>query len=107
MAGLLITGAAVGAADELRGPGVPEAAAAGGFCGVLLLAALAGFLQADKPSTNNSGKSADRMSINEVMAFSLALGKNKRFLVMRLSAAVAASQCEAPDQLFMRQSRRP
>jgi hypothetical protein len=36
------------------------------------------------------------------MAFSLALGKNKRFLALRWRATEAASLCEARDQLFMR-----
>jgi hypothetical protein len=41
------------------------------------------------------------------MAFSLTVGKNKRFLATRLSAPVVASLCEARDQPFVRQSRRP
>ena len=66
IAGLLMTGGAVGdpAADELAGPGVPEAAGADWFCDVLLSPPVAGFLQADKPSATNSGKSTNRMSIN-------------------------------------------
>ena len=77
-----MTGAAAGAAaaDEREGPGVTEAAAADWFWAGLLLAAVAGFLQADKPSAKSSGKNADRMSINEVKAFSLRSGKNKLFL---------------------------
>ena len=76
-----MTGAAGGAAaDEWEGPGVTEAAAVDWFWTVLLLAAVAGFLQADKPRAKSSGKNADRMSINEVKGFSLTIGKNKLFL---------------------------
>jgi hypothetical protein len=72
----------VATADEPEVPGVTEAAAADWFGAALLLlvAAVAGFLQADKPSAKTNGRSANRMSINEVMAFSLPSEKNKRFL---------------------------
>jgi hypothetical protein len=79
-----MTGATPGdvAADELEDLGVAEAAAEDWFCTGSLLVPVAGFLQADNPSAKRSGKNANRMSINEVKAFSLTLGKNKRFLVL-------------------------
>jgi hypothetical protein len=79
-----MTGATAGdvAADEVEDLGVAEAAEEDWFWTGSLLVPVAGFLQADNPSAKRSGKNANRMSINEVKAFSLTLGKNKRFLVL-------------------------
>src|SRR5664279_938531 len=79
-----MTGAAAGgvATDEVEDLGATEAATADWFWTGSLLVPVAGFLQADNPSAKRSGKNANRMSINEVKAFSLTLGKNKRFLAL-------------------------
>ena len=77
-----MTGAAAGAAAaaELDGPGVTDATAADWFGAEVLLLAISFFLQVGKLSAKNNGRNANRVSINEVKAFSLTREKNKRFL---------------------------
>ena len=81
MTGFAGTGVAAGVATTGVGvaPGAVEEA--GVVFGVeLLSAAFAGFLQAAKLSVRTKGIIANRVNIKSVQAFSLARGKNKRFL---------------------------